>query len=105
MIIQTLSEVFVGPRLASERVHTISAATLVDRAAAATTTVNVSDFIESLPLRYDMPVGENGALISSGQVPAGAAVCRSRGGARVLMLDECTPALDTANQAAVMRTL
>ena len=66
---------------------------------------NVADFIESLPLRYDMPVGENGALISSGQVPAGAAVCRSRGGARVHVLDECTSALDAANQAAVVGTL
>ena len=39
MIIQTLSQVFVGPRLASERVHTASAATLVDRAVAAIATV------------------------------------------------------------------
>lgn len=39
MIIQTLSQAFVGPRLAAERTHTASAATLVDRAATAIATV------------------------------------------------------------------
>ena len=39
MVIQTLSQIFVGPRLAAERVHSASAATLVDRATAAIATV------------------------------------------------------------------
>lgn len=39
MIIQTLSQGFVGPRLAAERAHNASAATLVDRATAAVATV------------------------------------------------------------------
>lgn len=39
MIIQALSQGFVGPRLASERVHSASAATLIDRAVAAIATV------------------------------------------------------------------
>ncbi|KAI0698978.1 P-loop containing nucleoside triphosphate hydrolase protein [Cerioporus squamosus] len=39
MIIQTLSQGFVGPRLAAERAHSASAATLVDRATAAIATV------------------------------------------------------------------
>lgn len=39
MIIQTLSQGFVGPRLAAERAHSASAATLVDRAVAAIATV------------------------------------------------------------------
>ena len=39
MIIQTLSQGFVGPRLAAERAHSASAATLIDRAVAAIATV------------------------------------------------------------------
>ena len=39
MIIQTLSQGFAGPRLAAERVHIASAATLVDRAITAIATV------------------------------------------------------------------
>ncbi|KAI1782829.1 P-loop containing nucleoside triphosphate hydrolase protein [Ganoderma leucocontextum] len=66
---------------------------------------NVHDFVESLPKGYDTPVGENAALISGGQaqrLQIARALARP---ARILILDECTSALDTTNQAAVMETL
>ncbi|KAI0672285.1 P-loop containing nucleoside triphosphate hydrolase protein [Trametes maxima] len=66
---------------------------------------NVHDFVESLPRGYDTPVGENAALISGGQaqrLQIARALARP---ARILILDECTSALDAANQAAVMETL
>ncbi|PCH37435.1 nucleoside triphosphate hydrolase protein [Wolfiporia cocos MD-104 SS10] len=66
---------------------------------------HVHDFIESLPKGYDTLVGENASLISGGQaqrLQIARALARP---ARILILDECTSALDAANQAAVMETL
>ncbi|KAI0827383.1 P-loop containing nucleoside triphosphate hydrolase protein [Trametes gibbosa] len=74
----------------------------IQRAAQA---ANVHDFIESLPKGYETAVGENAALISGGQaqrLQIARALARP---ARILILDECTSALDAANQAAVMETL
>ncbi|KAI0356873.1 P-loop containing nucleoside triphosphate hydrolase protein [Trametes cingulata] len=74
----------------------------IQRAAKA---ANVHDFVESLPKGYDTLVGENAALISGGQaqrLQIARALARP---ARILILDECTSALDAANQAAVMETL
>ncbi|OJT10679.1 Multidrug resistance protein 1 [Trametes pubescens] len=74
----------------------------IQRAAMA---ANVHDFIQSLPKGYDTLVGENASLISGGQaqrLQIARALARP---ARILILDECTSALDGANQAAVMETL
>lgn len=74
----------------------------VERAARA---AHAHDFITTLPSGYDTMVGENAALISGGQaqrIQIARALARP---ARVLILDECTSALDGANQAAVMETI
>jgi len=84
---------------------------LVDAAKAA----NVHDFVMSLPNGYRTNVGDNASLISGGQAQRLAiarALARSsrsssyyssRGG--ILILDECTSALDGENQAAVMESI
>ncbi|KAF9495161.1 P-loop containing nucleoside triphosphate hydrolase protein [Pleurotus eryngii] len=66
---------------------------------------NVHEFIMTLPQGYDTLVGENASLISGGQaqrLQIARALARP---ARILILDECTSALDAANQAVVMDTI
>lgn len=66
---------------------------------------HVHDFIMGLPKGYDTMVGENAALISGGQAQRLAIARALVRPARILILDECTSALDPANQAAVMRSI
>ena len=66
---------------------------------------NVHEFVMSLPQGYDTLVGENAALISGGQaqrLQIARALARP---SKILILDECTSALDGANQAAVIETI
>ncbi|KAL7422237.1 ATP-dependent permease [Cryptotrichosporon argae] len=74
----------------------------ITRACAAS---NIHDFVQSLPQGYDTMLGENAALVSGGQAQrlqiARALVRRSA----VLILDECTSALDVDNARAVLDTI
>lgn len=66
---------------------------------------NVHDFIMSLPHGYQTMVGENASLISGGQaqrLQIARALARP---SKIMILDECTSALDPANQAAVLDTI
>lgn len=74
----------------------------VERAARA---ANVHEFVMSLPQGYDTLIGENASLISGGQaqrLQVARALARP---AKILILDECTSALDPANQTAVLETI
>jgi ATP-binding cassette, subfamily B (MDR/TAP), member 1 len=63
------------------------------------------DFVSALPQGYETALGENASLISGGQaqrIQIARALVRP---SRILVLDECTSALDAANQQAVMETV
>lgn len=67
---------------------------------------NVDEFVSALPKSYGTSLGENASLVSGGQAQRLAiarALMRTR--AKVLILDECTSALDAENQEAVVQTL
>lgn len=72
---------------------------------AAAKSAHVHDFIMSLPKGYETVVGENASLISGGQaqrIQIARALVRP---ASILILDECTSALDSNNQAAVLEAI
>lgn len=74
----------------------------VERAARA---ADLHDFIDTLPLRYDTPIGERGVRLSGGQRQRlGIARALYREPA-VLILDEATSALDNVTEAAVLGAL
>ena len=79
----------------------LSPADIVHAAQAA----HVHEFIMSLPQGYDTPLGENASLISGGQAQRLAIARALARPARILILDECTSALDPASQKAVMETI
>ncbi|GAA6031431.1 hypothetical protein JCM8097_005656 [Rhodosporidiobolus ruineniae] len=66
---------------------------------------HIHDFIMTLPKGYDTLLGDNASLISGGQaqrLQIARALVRER---ELLILDECTSALDATNQKAVMDTI
>lgn len=74
----------------------------IERAAKA---AHIHDFIIALPQGYDTLLGDNASLISGGQaqrLQIARALVQSR---EILVLDECTSALDPANQQAVLETI
>ncbi|KAF9564020.1 P-loop containing nucleoside triphosphate hydrolase protein [Agrocybe pediades] len=77
-----------------------------DQVVAASRAALLHDFVLSLPQGYDTYLGENAALISGGQAQRlmiARALARKEG--KLLVLDECTSALDNENQANVVETI
>ncbi|GAA5838704.1 hypothetical protein JCM11251_003268 [Rhodosporidiobolus azoricus] len=72
---------------------------------AAAKAAHIHDFIVSLPKGYQTMLGENASLISGGQaqrLQIARALVQPR---ELLILDECTSALDPTNQKAVLDTI
>lgn len=74
----------------------------VERAA---TAANLHDFVKELPNGYSTLVGENAALISGGQAQRIAIARALARPSNILILDECTSALDAQTQVGVLDTI
>lgn len=65
----------------------------------------IHDFIAQLPQGYDTPLGEGGALLSSGQKQLIAVARALAGQPRVLFLDEATSRIDSETEQRVQAAL
>ena len=65
----------------------------------------MEEFLPSLPKGLDTPMGESGAGLSEGQAQRLAIARAVLGGAPVLLLDECTSALDAETEKTVLARL
>lgn len=72
---------------------------------AAARAAHIDEFVESLPLGYETKLGDNASFISGGQaqrLQMARALFQRR---ELLILDECTSALDPTNQKLVLETI
>ncbi len=65
----------------------------------------MEEFLPTLPQGLDTVLGENGAGLSEGQAQRLAIARAVLGGAPILLLDECTSALDAQTEAVVLQRL
>ena len=68
-------------------------------------TAGVDTFIDQLPLGLETVLGENGSGLSEGQAQRVAIARAVLGGAPILLLDECTSALDEKMEQTVLQRL
>lgn len=76
-----------------------------DEIAAAAKEANIHDFVMSLPLGYDTPVGEHGARLSGGQKQRVSIARVFLKNPPIIVLDEATSALDNESERAVQKAL
>ena len=65
----------------------------------------MDEFLPGLPQGLDTNLGESGAGLSEGQAQRLAIARAVLGGAPILLLDECTSALDEATEEKVLQRL
>jgi ABC-type multidrug transport system fused ATPase/permease subunit len=76
-----------------------------DRVREAARIASISDFVESLPLKYETPVGERGITLSGGQrqrVAIARAVIRNP---KILILDDATSSVDPDTEITIFNNL
>jgi len=66
---------------------------------------NLTDFIKTLPLKLNTPVGENGVMLSGGQRQRLSIARSFLKDAPILILDEATSSLDYESEAAIQNSL
>ncbi len=76
-----------------------------DEVIAAAQTACIYDFIKELPDGFNTEIGEHGAGLSEGQVQRIAVARALCCGAPILLLDECTSALDPATEEEMLKNI
>lgn len=76
-----------------------------EKAIEALKTVGADQFIEKLPLKYDQPVGENGADFSTGQRQLLSFARALAFDPAILILDEATASIDTDTERLIQKAI
>lgn len=77
----------------------------LDEIIAAAREANIDEFVRTLPLGYDTPVGEHGARLSGGQKQRVSIARVFLKNPPIIILDEATSALDNESERAVQASL
>lgn len=77
----------------------------LDEIVAAAREANIDEFVRTLPLGYDTPVGEHGARLSGGQKQRVSIARVFLKNPPIIILDEATSALDNESERAVQASL
>lgn len=77
----------------------------LEQIVAAAKEANIDEFVRSLPLGYDTPVGEHGARLSGGQKQRISIARVFLKNPPIIILDEATSALDNESERAVQASL
>lgn len=104
-IASVAQDVFLFSGSIADNIRYGSPHSTIEQVETAAISANAHEFIVELPLGYDSPVGEQGALLSGGQKQRIAIARAILKDAPILLLDEATSALDSYSEQLIQEAL